>query len=98
LLAETAWAPTPSPIGRTWGEACELHLLWVREDVRGQGHGTRVLAAVEAEARARGCTTMHLDTLSFGASAFYGRLGYREVHTIRGLARGISKHYFEKAL
>ncbi|MBC8073616.1 MAG: GNAT family N-acetyltransferase [Deltaproteobacteria bacterium] len=98
FLRDREGAVVVGAVGRTWGESCEVQLLWVREDVRGQGHGTRVLAAVEAEARARGCTKVHLDALSFGASAFYRRLGYREVHTIRGLARGISKHYLEKAL
>src|SRR5438270_4599982 len=41
--------------GFTWARVLEVKLLWVREDMRGQGHGTNLLADSEHEAIERGC-------------------------------------------
>src|SRR5688572_13057878 len=42
-------------LARSWGVACELQQLWVDAAWRGKGLGSRLVAMVEAEARARGC-------------------------------------------
>jgi GNAT superfamily N-acetyltransferase len=42
--------------GWTWGDCCELQSLWVAPGLRGRGLATRLIAAAEAEAAARGCT------------------------------------------
>ena len=85
-------------IARTWGECCEVQVLWVRGDLRGHGVGAKLLALAEEEAARRGCTTVYLDTFSFQAPGFYERHGYREFHAIGGFPRGIKKHYFRKAI
>ena len=59
--------------GWTWGDCCELQSLWVEPSLRGRGLATRLLAAAEAEAAARGCSqTVHF-TYDFQARALYER-------------------------
>src|SRR6478672_5231637 len=46
--------------GWTWGDCCELQSLWVAPHLRGRGLATQLIAAAEAEAKARGCKqTVH---------------------------------------
>ena len=68
--------------GWTWGDSCELQNLWVEPSRRGRGLATRLLAAAEAEAAARGCTqTVHF-TYAFQARALYERNGYELVGSV----------------
>ena len=60
--------------------------------------GSRILACAEAEARARGCRRVVLDTYSFQAPDFYPAHGYREVTRVVGFGDGAAKHFFAKEL
>ena len=61
-----------TPLGRL-----HIDILWVRDDARGQGCGSRLLLAAEQEAIKRACRYAQLETLSFQAPGFYQKLGYR---------------------
>jgi GNAT superfamily N-acetyltransferase len=50
--------------------------MWVRPSLRGQGLGSQLLAAVEQQARERGCRWAKLNTWEFQAPDFYSRCGY----------------------
>ncbi len=84
--------------GWTWGNGCELQSLWVQPGLRGRGLATRLLAAAEAEAAARGCTqTVHF-TYAFQARALYERNGYELVGCVEDFPSGTDVLWYRKHL
>ena len=81
-----------------WGGCCEIDLLWVSEERRGEGLGTRLMYAVEEEARRVGCTQLILDTFSFQAPKFYERLGFIVTGTIEDFPEGHTHYQLVKSL
>ena len=75
-----------------------INLVWLRDDTRGQGHGRRVILALEDAARTRGCTHAHLDTFSFQARDFYEKLGYEVFSTLEDYPPGHRRFFMKKAL
>lgn len=61
----------------------EIHGLVVEDEYRGNGIGHALVAAAEAWARRRGCTTLRLlsNTIRERAHEFYRRLGYDVLKT-----------------
>ncbi len=84
--------------GWTWGGTCEIDMLWMDERLRHHGKGTAMVAAAEAEARARGCTQMVLGSHGFQAPDFYIGLGYELVATVEDYPRGSNDNWFRKQL
>jgi ribosomal protein S18 acetylase RimI-like enzyme len=70
--------------------------FWVDESLRGQGIGSRMLAAAEEAARARGAIGVTLNTSSFQAPDFYRRHGYVELGRIEGRPAGHQRFWFGK--
>lgn len=75
-----------------------IHIFWLREDLRGQGLGTRLLRLAEDEARRRGCKHAHLDTLDFQALDFYRKFGYTVFGQLDDLPPGHTRYYLRKTL
>lgn len=84
--------------GKTYWEYLEVSFLWVHESQRGLGYGTRLLKAAEAEAKARGCGHILLDTFSFQAPDFYTKLGFKEFGRLSGFSGQYDRHYLHKRL
>jgi len=84
--------------GWTWGDCCELQSLWVEPSLRGRWLGTRLLAAAEAEAAARGCSqTVHF-TYAFQAGRLYERSGYELAGRVEGFPSGTDVLWYRKRL
>jgi GNAT superfamily N-acetyltransferase len=84
--------------GWTWGDCCELQNLWVDPSLLGSGLATRLIAAAEAEAAARGCSqTVHF-TYEFQARDLYERNGYQLVGRVENFPSGTVVLWYRKDL
>lgn len=89
-------------VGGAWGYInwnwLFLGLVWLGDDLRGSGHGRRLMAAVEQTARERGCRYAHLDTFSYQARPFYERLGDTVFATLDDYPPGHQRFFMRKSL
>jgi GNAT superfamily N-acetyltransferase len=84
--------------GWTWGDCCELQSLWVEPSLRGRWLGTRLIAAAEDAAAARGCSqTVHF-TYGFQAGRLYERSGYELVGRVEDFPSGTDVLWYRKRL
>ena len=76
----------------------ELKRMWVHDDWRGAGLGTRLLRHLEDQSRALGHTAVRLDTNKAltEAIAMYERAGYRQIDRYND--NPWATHFFEKPL
>lgn len=72
--------------------------LWLSDDVRGQGLGSRLMAAAESLAIERGCTGATLTTFEHQARPFYEKLGYTLFGTLEGYPAGTRQYHLCKRL
>lgn len=72
-----------------------IDVLWVKEEFRYNGYGSKLLNEVEKIAKEKGCNLVHLDTFDFQAKDFYLKHGY-EVFGVIDDCPPDHKHYFMK--
>ncbi|MER5961801.1 GNAT family N-acetyltransferase [Streptomyces sp. NPDC002057] len=84
--------------GWTWSGLFGIDMLWVREDSRQDGWGSRLLRAAEDEARRRGCDRANVSSFTFQAPDFYRRHGYVETGRMLGIPGGAEDVHFHKSL
>jgi GNAT superfamily N-acetyltransferase len=85
-------------VGEVWTTVLFIQLFWMDQTLRGKDYGTRLIGAIEDEAKKFGATRSYLDTMSFQAPGFYRACGYEEFGSIDGYPKGVTRHWFTKAL
>lgn len=85
-------------LGEIWGGRVYIGTLWMSDAYRGQGYGSQLLEAAEAEARAAGCRGIDLGTFSFQGRPFYEKHGYEVFAQIDDFPPGHTFYYMRKAL
>jgi len=76
----------------------EIHVLWLREDARGEGHGAALLHACEQRAIGMGAHSSRLDTFDWQAEAFYAHHGYTRFATLDGYPGTHQRIFMSKPL
>jgi len=85
-------------IGATYWGWLYINLMWIEEDLRGQGYGHRLLLLAEDKARERGASNAYLDTFSFQALDFYKQHGYEVFGELKDFPPGHQRYFLAKQL
>jgi ribosomal protein S18 acetylase RimI-like enzyme len=85
-------------IGATHWDWLYINLMWLKEEFRRQGYGSRLLERAEEEARKRGAKHAYLDTFSFQAPDFYKKHGYEVFGELSDFPAGHRRYYMRKQL
>ena len=85
-------------VGEVWTNVLFIQLFWIEQKLRGKDYGTKLIGAIEDEARRFGATRSYVDTMSFQAPGFYRSCGYQEFGSIDGYPRGVTRHWLTKSL
>ena len=82
----------------TFGNWLEIEYLYVREDLRGQGIGSKILNRAEKEAKERKCKYSFVNTFNFQAPVFYKKHGYEEAFVLKEYPYTGERYYYTKEL
>lgn len=84
--------------GINYWNGLEIKIIWVDENYRSQGLGTKLLNYIEAEANQKGATIAMVDTFDFQAEDFYIKNKYEVIGEIKNFPKGHRRIYFSKIL
>ncbi|HEV9534833.1 TPA: GNAT family N-acetyltransferase [Streptococcus pneumoniae] len=82
----------------TFGNWLEIEYLFVKEELRGQGIGSKLLQQAESEAKNRNCCFAFVNTYQFQAPDFYQKHGYKEVFSLQDYLYIRQRYYYQKNL
>ena len=85
-------------VAETFGNWLEIEYLFVTEELRGQGIGSKLLQQAENEAKNRNCRFAFVNTYQFQAPDFYKGHGYKEVFTLQDYPYTGKRFYYQKDL
>jgi len=85
-------------VAETFGYWLEIEYLYVRDDVRRQGLGSKILKMAELESFNRGCKYSFVNTFHFQAPEFYEKHGYKEVFALKEYPYTGKRYYYTKEL
>jgi ribosomal protein S18 acetylase RimI-like enzyme len=84
--------------GDLWGRAMHITALWVDENHRGRGHGSKLMRTIEEYAIEQGHPLVYLETTSFQALPFYQDLGYQIFAELPGISKGHTLYFLKREL
>ena len=85
-------------LGHTRWRWLHIEKLWLADEARGRGIGSRLVCAAESLAVDRGCSGSMLHTFEHQARPFYEKLGYALFGTLEGYPAGTRQFYLFKRL
>lgn len=85
-------------VAETFGNWLEIEYLFVKEELRGQGIGSKLLQRAENEAKKRNCRFAFVNTYQFQAPDFYLSHGYKEVFILEDYPYTGQRYYYQKDL
>jgi len=85
-------------LGEVYFDWLYVDLLWVKDELRGEGYGYRLMELLEDEARKLGAKNAYLDTFSFQAPDFYKRQGYQVFGELQDFPTGHQRYFLTKQL
>jgi len=85
-------------IGEIYWGWLYVDLLFIKEELRRNGYGGRILTLAEEEARKKGATNAFLDTFSFQSPEFYKKHGYQAFGELKDFPPGHTRYYLTKQL
>ena len=85
-------------LGGTYWGWMYVDILWVDENHRHKGIGSKLLSEAEKEAIRRNCHHVHLDTMSWQAPGFYQKHGYEVIGVLPDIPCGNQKYLLMKSL
>ncbi len=75
-----------------------IDVLWIKEEYRKDGLGSRLLKEVEKIVKDKGCNLIHLDTFDFQAKDFYIKHGYEVFGILDECPQGHKRYYMKKII
>lgn len=75
-----------------------IDVLWVKEEHRKDGLGSKLLREVEMLAKEKGCYLIHLDTFDFQAKDFYIKHGYETFGVLDDCPEGHKRYFMKKTI
>ena len=76
----------------------QIGVLWLPDELRGQGYGHQLLQHIEELGRSHGCKFSKLDTFEFEAREFYENHGYTVQSQTENFPDGHTQYHLTKQL
>ncbi|TOO93763.1 GNAT family N-acetyltransferase, partial [Vibrio parahaemolyticus] len=77
---------------------CVLELLWLSEESRGKGLGSKLIKQLVEFATEKGLSQIRTETLDFQAKPFYEKQGFRVYGELEDTPKGHKTYFLVKAL
>jgi GNAT superfamily N-acetyltransferase len=84
--------------GYTFYGCIYVDQLWIDEKLRGQGYGTKLMAASEQLGKERNCTFATVNTMDWEGLEFYQKIGYHIEFERHGFTKGSTFYFLRKNL